>query len=272
MNRFWNFVYLCGFAYRIFLCFWKRCRFFPKKPAPVIDSEFNTTLKSHEEVQAVLDEVQQAGLFLHPDPPKNWDAYRCLKYILSNTCKRARILDVGAEWYSPLLKWLFLYGYQQLDAINPAFQRCIRLGTIRYQPGDGAHTVFSDSSFDIITCLSVIEHGMDPRTFLKETWRLLKPGGSVLISTDYWPYPIDTQGMFAYGFPVRIFTKFDISNMVQIAHEIGFLPLKGKLDFSVQLPVINWRGLRYTFMLLHFYKPNNNSVFDGCDEASDCSC
>ncbi len=40
--------------------------------------------------------------------------------------------------------------------------------------------------FDYITSLSVIEHGVNIENYFKEMNRVLKKGGMLLTSTDYW--------------------------------------------------------------------------------------
>lgn len=42
---------------------------------------------------------------------------------------------------------------------------------------------FSDDSFDAITAHHVIEHMHDPVEFLRESWRILKPGGGLVVTT-----------------------------------------------------------------------------------------
>ena len=41
---------------------------------------------------------------------------------------------------------------------------------------------FEDNEFDVLYCSSVIEHVSDPANLLKESWRVLKPGGVLFLS------------------------------------------------------------------------------------------
>ena len=39
-----------------------------------------------------------------------------------------------------------------------------------------------DDTYDIIVCMAVLEHTLDPFSAVKEMWRILKPGGHILVS------------------------------------------------------------------------------------------
>lgn len=45
---------------------------------------------------------------------------------------------------------------------------------------------FEDNSFDVVFSKSVIEHMGNPNTFMKETYRVLRPGGRVITMTPDW--------------------------------------------------------------------------------------
>ncbi len=47
---------------------------------------------------------------------------------------------------------------------------------------------YADNEFDIVFVYSVIEHIHDPANLLKETKRVLKPGGTLIIITPEWRY------------------------------------------------------------------------------------
>ncbi|MFP5387386.1 MAG: bifunctional 2-polyprenyl-6-hydroxyphenol methylase/3-demethylubiquinol 3-O-methyltransferase UbiG [Bacteriovoracia bacterium] len=54
---------------------------------------------------------------------------------------------------------------------------------ITYQKGEGENIPFEDSSFDIVTCVDVLEHVPDLTKVLSEIHRVLRPGGTFLFDT-----------------------------------------------------------------------------------------
>ena len=135
------------------------------------------------------------------------------------------MLDAGAARYSTLLIWLYLYGLRDLVGINLEFRRPVHHGhdgCVAFEPGDATATRFEAGSFDAVTCLSVIEHGVPIPEFLAEAARLLRPGGVLVISTDYDADPPDTTGHTAYGAPVHIFSPAEIDDLIKHADKAGF--------------------------------------------------
>ena len=107
-------------------------------------------------------------------------------------------------------------------------------------------TKYPSSRFDCITSISVIEHGVDARLYLKEMSRLLKPGGYLITSCDYWPEPIDTLHSLPYGLSWNIQTQNDIEGLISLAGDSNLFPVE-PMDFSRADPVIKWNGKEYTF-------------------------
>jgi SAM-dependent methyltransferase len=52
-----------------------------------------------------------------------------------------------------------------------------------YLVGDVLSLPFADASFDVITCLEVIEHVDDPQRLVRELARMLRRGGALFLST-----------------------------------------------------------------------------------------
>jgi SAM-dependent methyltransferase len=221
------------------------------RPRPPARRAENAVLRSEAEWRAACAEAASLGLSRHPDPSKTWDSLIALDVVLRNVPPGGRILDAGAERYSVLLPWLAAFGYQHLFGINLVFDKVRRRGPIEYRPGDLTRTGLHAESFDAITCLSVIEHGVDIDAYLTEAARLLRPGGVLMTSVDYWPDPVDTGGQQAYGVPIRIFTRADLRDIIKRAEAYGLVPSSPIADdaFDGQQRAVSWRrfGLTYTF-------------------------
>jgi len=215
----------------------------------------NRTLKNRSEWVEVFENARRLHVPLHRSLEKNWDHLAAVSTILARTPASARILDAGAEFYSNVLPLLFLHGYRDLYGINLSFSDPARRGPIRYLPGDLTRTPFPNKSFDAITCLSVIEHGVPLESYFREMHRLLKPGGVLITSTDYYPTAIDTYGLVAHGCPIKIFSKPEIQAALSLANEMGLHPT-GEIDLECAEKPIRWEpyGLEYSFLIFTLEK------------------
>lgn len=220
-------------------------------------------LQDADEVADAVAQTRRLHLPAHPDAPKNWDALGAVGAVLTladDGSRTARVLDAGSARYSPVLPWLRLYGFGaqkgSLAGINLEFGATVHRDGVEFRHGDVTATGLPDASLDAVTCLSVIEHGVPVPAFLAETARILRPGGVLVVSTDYDADPPDTTGVTAYGAPVTIFSPADVRGIVTTAASLG-LDLVGDLTDDVlahpQRPV-HWKrtGLDYTFVLLTF--------------------
>jgi SAM-dependent methyltransferase len=220
------------------------------RPAPVPPTD---VLRDGAAWQAALAECRRLRLPLHRDLPKNWDALGAVATVLDLVGDRARVLDAGSAWYSPVLPWLRIYGLRDLVGNNLLFPRETRRDGVVFQPGDITGTDFPAGRFDAVTCMSVIEHGVPVRPFLAETARIVRPGGVLVVSTDYDQDPVETSGATAYGAPVHIFSPAEIRELVADADAAGF-DLVGELALEHAERPIHWArtGLDYTFIRLTF--------------------
>ena len=62
---------------------------------------------------------------------------------------------------------------------------------------------FEDETFDVVTCLEGIEHVLDGYMLLRELVRILRPGGSVIISTPNTMNLYSRWCYFLYGYPYQ---------------------------------------------------------------------
>ena len=221
-------------------------------PGPVPPTDVLSTVADYE---AAIDECRRLKLPLHHDRPKNWDALGAVSTVVNTLGTDIRVMDAGAARYSSVLPWLRLLGVRDLVGNNLEFTKASHHGTVRFEPGDITRTHYRDEWFDAITCMSVIEHGVPLDGFVEESARILKPGGVLVVSTDYDQEPPDTTGKTAYGVPVKIFGPDDIERFVDLAAGHG-LELMGDLRLKHAERPVHWKrtGLDYTFIRLAFRK------------------
>jgi SAM-dependent methyltransferase len=220
----------------------------------------NGVLQSRAEWQAATERGKRLHLPLHRSPEKNWDHLAAAEAIASHTPATARVLDAGAEFYSNVLPTLFLLGYRELYGMNLGFTDRARRGPIRYLPGDITRTGFADGFFDAIACMSVIEHGVPLEPYFREMHRLLKPGGLLITSTDYFPEPVDVAGeagkKMAHGAAVKIFTRGEAEAMIALAKACGF-ETTAEIELNCGAPAVRWDlyDMEFTFLIFTLRKP-----------------
>lgn len=115
------------------------------------------------------------------------------------------------------------------------------------------------SSISLAVSISTIEHGVDVERFLADTFRILKPGAQLFVTTDYWGDKIEVpDSIRAFGMPWRIFDRAQIGRLLDAAARIGFEPPHSPIPDCSQAPVV-WQGLAYTFIALLLTKPPSRS-------------
>lgn len=118
------------------------------------------------------------------------DERRVREYIISKIPKDVNsILDVGCGngWVAKefLSKGKQVYSLD-ISVTNPAkvnklYQSQKHFGIA----ADSFHLPFNDNSFDCVIASEIIEHVFDPAAFIKELFRVVKKGGSLVITTPY---------------------------------------------------------------------------------------
>jgi SAM-dependent methyltransferase len=239
--------------YRLYL----KCKYGTHRLATSANAPLpNGVLQSRTEWREATQRGKELRLPLHRAEEKNWDHLAAVHAIVSTYPPSACVLDAGAELYSNVLPALFAYGYRRLYGMNLSFADAARRGPIRYLQGDITRTGFPGAFFDAIVCMSVIEHGVPQRAYFQEMFRLLKPGGILITSTDYYPDPIDTKNQSAHGSPIKIFSKPEAEEMISLASKCGF-ESTGSIDLECAERPIQWNlyNLEYTFLIFTLRKP-----------------
>lgn len=107
---------------------------------------------------------------------------------------------------------------------------------------------FKDGSYDTVLCTQVIEHVADHRALLREAFRVLRPGGVIIVSGPmYWPIhgePNDFFRFTEYGF------RFVLENAgfcrVEVLNNGGKWALCGQVLVHI---VISTRLRQYPFLI-----------------------
>jgi SAM-dependent methyltransferase len=184
------------------------------------------------------------------DPVKSWDVLRTVDFIEKNVPRSASILDMGA-FASELPCILHKLHYSNLVGVdlNPDIRKMPYADSVRYEVSDFMNTPFESQSFDIVTAISVIEHGFNSHALLRELSRLLRPGGHFVASFDYWPDKISTDGITIFGTDWRIFSAEEVRGFIQDAREHGLAP-RGDTNFDSANKAIHFAKREYTFAWL----------------------
>jgi SAM-dependent methyltransferase len=205
---------------------------------------FRTALLELEEM-VERDEIS----YLHPG--KRWEYPWAL--ARARLVPGSRVLDVGCgDSIFPV--YLASRGHR-VTAVDLEFTT--NLGKLHgvptgYVRGDLSALPTIDDQFDAVFCISVIEHLPEPRIPLamQEMRRVLKPGGRLLLTTDYYEdanAPVWYCGPDREAFPVEwgIFDEPRLRRLILSAR--GFR-LDGELDLSV-----DWAETRDVMRAYHGY-------------------
>jgi SAM-dependent methyltransferase len=212
-------------------------------------------LHSWNEIGEATKLLARQGLPHHSDTAKNWDLALLYELVQSRP-KEARLVDLGCGGLAAL-KLLHAAGLSELHGVDLAIPLAARVSQMTpfsvypfsLHRGDITGTKFEPASFDVASCISVIEHGVDTARFVAEASRILKPGGHLFVTTDYWEDEIDVRpGTRPFGLPWTPFSKAGITRLIQQAGAAG-------LSLLVEEPVppcgdrcISWNGCEYTFI------------------------
>lgn len=167
--------------------------------------------------------------------PRLWEKDYLFLRSLSQSLRSAiaqlptyhNVLDIGSTWkpyrslFSPSCQF---FAADITDPPSTAMDYVI----------EGAHhmPMIADASFDVVLCTQVLEHVPDPAAVLAECARVLRPGGTLILSTHgvfHWhPYPYDYWRWTSEGLAKIIgehFTRVEIypngGTMLLLCHIIG---------------------------------------------------
>ncbi len=216
-------------------------------------------LKNKKEVERSVSFLKRNGFIPHPCEPKNWD----LSYILPQICD-GNFLDLGS-WESYILENVIRKGVQGMK-FGIDLQRPVRLiEGVNYLVGDMVATGLPSGFFRNISCVSVLEHGVDIGRFVSEAARLLQDRGRLFVTFDYWD-PKVTPANGLYGLDWQPLDKQSVNMLIQACRRNDLFRVS-QMDWRIEEAVIREGycspdpSVSYTFGLLVFEK---RSKWVGC--------
>jgi SAM-dependent methyltransferase len=212
-------------------------------------AQANRALLDRETVDASLALGAALGVPQHPDRPKNWDNLIAVATAASGLGGGGIVLDAGGSKDSAFLPGMAKLGAENLLALNLDFRYPEWSGGVEYRRGDATATGLPDGSVGFYACLSVIEHGVPEAALFAEARRVLRPGGKLIVSTDYWIAGVNTRGQTAFGQPIRVYDLDGVRRLVSQLLAAG-LELDGDVDLSCKDRTVSWMGMDYTFINL----------------------
>lgn len=145
---------------------------------------------------------------------------------LNKSSHNIKLLDLGCS-SGAFLEVARQLGFQA-EGLEPAYKAAmtakekgltVHIGTIEEDS-------LPENSFDVITLFEVIEHIADPVRMLKHCYRILKPGGIIMIgtgNTHSWTAKImkkrwDYYDMQKHGGHISFFNKYSIQLLGKMCH------------------------------------------------------
>jgi SAM-dependent methyltransferase len=217
-------------------------------------------LQTRLESDAATAFVESLGLPSHHDAQKNWDTYKCLNYVIAGGDMETPVLDAGSGARVVAPRWFRQLGFRNVYAcdVQGAQKDLYKNLGINFSVQDLTATNYEDAFFQAVTCISVIEHNVPLDKFAKEMGRILKPGGLLLVSTDYWSEFVDCSGIYPYSFEageMKIITPDDMNEFTDMARENGMEPCE-PLQFATTDKAVRWERTDrdYTFYFAAYRK------------------
>jgi SAM-dependent methyltransferase len=242
------------------------------------------TLESNNELVSARDRLRARGLdftvagskrlwdmlyslrFRTTAPPwdmmKSWDVAHVLEIAERRVPQRdAPILDLGC--YNSAILWvLHRRGFGRLFGcdLNPLCRWMPYWHRIRYAAADLTHTSYPAHSYALITCLSVIEHGVPVDALVGEVTRLLKPGGIFVFTTDYdatgSPHMVAPESR-PFGLDWKIYSRTELWELIGKFQRAGLSLLEpDNVSDQHEACPIKWEEQSYTFVMVALRAPS----------------
>jgi SAM-dependent methyltransferase len=176
-----------------------------------------------------------------------------LSQVLAGVPGQARILDVGCgDGFATGVAAARLPGHRfaGLDWSAPSLRLARDRGVTVLQAGLDARLPIRSASVDVVIMSEVIEHLVDTDSAIEEAHRVLRPGGSLLLSTPNLAAWYN-RGLLAVGVQ-PVFSEVSLRSVFgrpgsQVAGHLHMFTRRALVEFlaAYGLAVVQVRGARY---------------------------
>ena len=206
----------------------------------------DTNQHADSELAASWDDAAEA---IEHDPMRPIRYGKCFAYVQRSE-RSLHFLEIGCGEGTGLL-FASQMGFHNLAGCEISAERLRRARAklrtqITLKSVDGSGSLpFDTASFDGAYSTAVIEHTISPSAFMQEIARVVKPGGTVVISSDCWQWRIlQLLGIYQSAQPIdRAMTTEGLLSLFrstgfEVLHFDGF-PLQGE-EFRFLRLLTSW--------------------------------
>ncbi len=153
-----------------------------------------------------------------------------------------QLLDIGCGGGKYLLSMQQLGWQVEGVEFNPTAAQTCKESGLDVFPGELSAAAFPDNRFDVITARHVIEHIATPKSFINEIFRILKPGGiMVLVTPNSQALGRGWFGTHWYANEVpRHLILFAPNNLQLLTSQEGFQSISMRTSSSPKIFLNSW--------------------------------
>lgn len=214
-----------------------------------LGSMINRPMRDLNDLDRLCETMRGSGISTGAIMEKNWHAMLGIHHATMVSDAADLILHISSSWNHPFLDGMVVSGYRNLASFSITDDFLGNLGNVAYNHTDCTSIGLPDSSVSFISCCDIAEQGVGLPAFLAESSRLLKTGGYLLISLDYWHDRLETRGMILKGEAPAIADRSSIMDLVRTAADLGMV-VDGPLDLECKDRTISWGDMDYTVLSL----------------------
>lgn len=141
-----------------------------------------------------------------------------LQIFLSTIPRSFKVLDLGSASGSNTM-FMQQLGFSQIVSVEYSEFGCTlqRNKGIPVVQADACDLPFQSSEFDLVVCMDVLEHIERDDSAIREIWRVLKSGGTTLISVP------ENPGLWSnHDVVVGHYRRYSKSNLINLFTNCGF--------------------------------------------------